>query len=215
MAENKTPMKAAEAVKEVKDKSRKSFDESVEVHINFDLDVKQADQVVRTTTTLPHGTGKDIKVAVFAAKEIKEADLNLTEEDISKLQKGTIAPGKDFDVLIAEPKFMANIAKLGPVLGPAGMMPNPKTETVTDDVAKAVTSFKKGKVELKTEQVAPIMHLTIGKVSFDEKKLTENLMEILNTLKSAKPQKAKPDWIKSVFVCSSMGKSVLVDINNL
>lgn len=205
-------MALADAISEVKNTARKSFDESVEIHINFELDVKQADQQIRTTVDLPHGTGKDLKVAVFASKEIKEADINLTEEDITKLQKGAIAPGKDFDVLIAEPKFMANIAKLGPVLGPAGMMPNPKTGTVTDDVEKAVASFKKGKVELRTEQTAPIMHLLIGKISFDDKKLTENFTEIMNTLKSNKPQKAKPDWITSVFVCSSMGKSVLVDL---
>ncbi len=208
-------MKLTDAIKAVKDNARGSFDESVEMHINFILDVKQADQQLRTTTTLPHGTGKDVKVAVFAEKEIKEADLNLTEEDVSKIQKGNLVPGKDFDVLIAQPKFMAQLAKLGPILGPAGMMPNPKTGTVTEDVTKAVTSFKQGKVELRTEQTAPIIHTLIGKISFENKQLEENFMEVVSTLRSNKPIKAKPNWIKDIFVCSSMGKSVLVDTTSL
>jgi len=202
----------AEAVKEVKAGAKAKFDETIEVHFNLNLDVAQSDQQVRTTVVLPHGTGKETKVAVLSAKKVPAADLNLTESDVSKLEKGTIAPGKDFDVLIVEPSFMAKLAKLGPVLGPAGVMPNPKTGTVTADVATAVESFKKGKIELRTEPNFPILHTAIGKASFDDKKLVENFEEIYAALKSAKPQKAKPEWIKNCFVASSMGKSVQVDL---
>src|SRR3972149_9464555 len=202
----------AEAVKEVKAGAKAKFDETSEVHFNLNLDVAQSDQQVRTTVVLPHGTGKETKVAVLSAKKVPAADLNLTESDVSKLEKGTIAPGKDFDVLIVEPSFMAKLAKLGPVLGPAGVMPNPKTGTVTADVASAVKSFKKGKIELRTEPNFPILHTAIGKLSFDDKKLVENFEEVYSALKSAKPQKAKPEWIKNCFVSSSMGKSVHGDL---
>lgn len=204
-----------EAIKHVKDNSRGTFDESIEVHINFNLDVKKADQQVRTTTSLPHGTGKETKVAVMAAKEIKDADINLAEKDISKLEKGEISAGKDFDVLIVEPSYMPKIAKLGPILGPSGVMPNPKNGTIAEDAEQAVKQFKQGKIELRTEQLAPIMHLIIGKVSFDNKDLEENFMEVYKTIKSAKPQKAKPNWIRNIFLSSSMGKSVMVDLSSL
>jgi len=204
----------SEAIKEVKAGAKAKFDETVEVHFNLNLDVTQSDQQLRTTTTLPHGTGKAVRVAVLAAKDVPAADLNLSEADISKLEKNQISAGKDFDVLIVEPSFMAKIAKLGPILGPAGVMPNPKTGTVTDDAAGAAASFKKGKVELRNEPNAPLIHMAIGKISFDDKKLVENFNEILSALKSAKPVKAKPDWIKGSFVSSTMGKSVQVDLSN-
>ena len=190
-------MKISDAIKEIKAGAKAKFDETVEAHFNLNLDATQSDQQVRTTTTLPNGTGKEIKVAVLASKKIPTADLNLTEADISKLEK------PNFDVLIVEPSFMPKLAKLGPILGPAGLMPNPKTGTVTADVATAVESFKKGKIELRTESTAPIIHTAIGKVSFDDKKLVENFEEIYSTLRSAKPQKAKPDWIKNCFLASS------------
>lgn len=205
----------AEAIKEVKQLSAANFDETVEIHINLNTDVRQSDQMFRTTVSLPNGTGKETKVAVIASKTVKEADLSLGESDIAKLEKGTIVPGKDFDVLIVEPMYMSKMGKLGPILGPAGVMPNPKTGTVTNDVEKAVEQFKKGKMEIKNEPNAPIIHSVIGKVSFDEDKLIENFKEIWATLKSNKPQKAKPNWIKNIFVASTMGKSVEVDINSL
>ncbi len=201
---------AAEAVKEVKQNAKASFDETVEVHINLNLDITKADQNIRTTVTLPNGTGKEIKVATISAGKVSKADLQLTESDISKLEKGQIKPKTDFDVLIVEPKFMPKLAKLGPVLGPAGVMPNPKTGTVTEDVESAVESFKKGKVEIRNEQGAPVIHLVIGKVSFTEKQLEENLTTVLNALKQGKPSKAKPGWIKSCFITSTMGQAIKV-----
>ena len=205
----------AEAIKEVKAKAPAKFDESIEVHFNLEIDPTQADQTVRVTTNLPHGTGKEIKVAVMSDKKIPGADLQLTDEDLPKIEKGKIKPKNDFDVLIVEPSAMGKFGKLGPILGPAGVMPNPKTGTVTDNVAEAVEQFKKGKVELRNEITAPILHTLIGKVSFEEKQLTENFMEVWSTLKSNKPQKAKPEWIKNCFISSSMGSSIEVDINAL
>src|SRR3989344_4919210 len=200
----------SEAVKEVKQNAKASFDETVEVHINLNLDITKADQNIRTTVELPHGTGKEIKIATMSTGKISKSDLQLTESDIPKLEKGQIKPKVDFDILIVEPKFMPKLAKLGPVLGPAGVMPNPKTGTVTEDVAKAVESFKKGKVELRNEQTSPTIHTIIGKVSYSEKQLEENLQEVLNALKQNKPAKAKPDWIKNCYITSTMGNSVRV-----
>uniref|UniRef100_A0A7C4XIN8 Large ribosomal subunit protein uL1 n=1 Tax=candidate division WWE3 bacterium TaxID=2053526 RepID=A0A7C4XIN8_UNCKA len=198
----------SEAIKEVKKNSKGNFDETVELHINLNLDIKQSDQIFRSTVTLPFGTGKTVKVAVLANKKINKADLVLSESDIHKLEKGEIQPGRDFDVLVVEPSFMPKMAKLGPVLGPAGVMPNPKTGTVTENVEEAVESFKKGKIEIKNEPNAPIIHTIIGKCSFEDAKLVENYKEIMTALKQNKPQKAKPDWIKSAFLATTMGKSV-------
>lgn len=202
----------ATAIKDIKAASTAKFDESVEIHFNLDIDPTQADQTIRVPANLPHGTGKDIKIAVMASSKIKGADLELTEADLVKLENGDIKPKSDFDVLIVEPSFMAKLGKLGPILGPAGVMPNPKTGTVTDKVEEAVSQFKKGKVELRNEITAPILHTVIGKISFEDKQLIENFMEVWNTLKSNKPQKAKPEWIKNCFITSSMGPSVEVNI---
>lgn len=204
-----------EAIKQVKESSKAKFDETIELHFNLNIDPKQADQTLRVTTNLPHGTGKEVKVAVMASKEIAGADLELKEADLVKLEKGEIKPKTDFDVLIVEPEFMGKLAKLGPILGPAGVMPNPKTGTVTDKVAEAVTQFKKGKITLRNELEAPLLHTIIGKVSFTEKQLKENFLEVWRTLKSNKPQKAKPEWITGCFIATSMGPSIQIDINNL
>lgn len=145
----------SDAIKKVKADSKAKFDESVEVHFNLDIDVKQADQTIRVATNLPNGTGKEVKVAVFSSQKIGGANLNLSEADLAKLENGEIKPGNDFDVLIVDPQSMPKLAKLGPILGPAGVMPNPKTGTVTEDVTAAVEQFKKGKVELKL-QIYPL-----------------------------------------------------------
>ncbi|MBI2414223.1 50S ribosomal protein L1 [candidate division WWE3 bacterium] len=201
-----------EALTEIKGASKAKFDEAIEAHINLNIDVKQSDQTFRTTVSLPNGTGKSIKIAVLTNKKVEKADLVLSESDIHKLEKGEIQPGRDFDVLIVEPSFMAKMAKLGPVLGPAGVMPNPKTGTVTENVEAAVESFKKGKIEIRNEANAPIIHTVIGKVSFKDEALVENFKEILMTLKQNRPQKAKPDWIKSIYLKSTMGKAVEVSL---
>jgi large subunit ribosomal protein L1 len=167
--------------------------------------------MIRFTTVLPNGTGKTVKVAVFASTEIKEADLNLKEEDLDLIISGKLRVGNDFDLLVAEPAFMSKIAKVARVLGPAGVMPNPKNGTVTSDVKKAVEQLKKGKIEIRTEQNFPIIHTVIGKSSFEAKQLEENLADITTSLKQNRPSKAKPDWIKSIFLSSTMGGSYQLD----
>ena len=208
MIEIKT-YKLEEAIKEAKETSKAKFDPTIELHINLDLD-KKADQSVRFTTVLPHGTGKTKRVAVMASKKITNADMELSEDDLAKIEKGTIRPKVDFDVLVAEPRFMPKLARVAKILGPAGVMPNPKTGTVTEDVEKAVEQVKKGKIEVRTEPNAAVIHTIIGKKSFDDSKLVENYNEIMNSVKANKPQKAKPNWIKSVFVSATMGKAFQV-----
>ena len=204
-------MKFSEAIQKVKETSKTKFDPTVEVHINLELE-KKGEQSVRFTTTLPHGTGKTKKVAVFASRKVPNADLELTEDDIAKIDKNTIRPKVDFDMLVAEPKFMPKLAKVAKILGPAGVMPNPKTGTVTEDVEKAVEQIKKGKVEVRTEPVAPVIHTIIGKKSFEDNKLEENFNELINAIRSNKPAKAKPNFIRSVFITSTMGPSFSVDV---
>ena len=167
-----------EAIKKLKESKKEKFDSTVELHINLDLDVTKADQMVRFSTTLPHGTGKTKRVAVLASTKIPNADLELTEADLEKIEKGKIRPKVDFDVFVAETKFMPKIARVAKILGPAGVMPNPKTGTVSDDVQKAVEQIKKGRVEVKTEKDLPIIHTIIGKLSFEDKQLVENFKEI-------------------------------------
>jgi large subunit ribosomal protein L1 len=200
-----------EAIKHVKDNSKEKFDASVEVHIFMDLDPKKVEHNIRYTTTLPNGTGKTKKVAVMSSKKVPTADLELSEEDLDKILSGQIRPRVDFDVFVAEPKYMPKIAKVAKVLGPVGAMPNPKTGTVTDDIEKAVEQIKKGKVEIRTEKDTPLVHSIIGKVSFEDAKLVENLKEIFSSLKQNRPTKTSPEWIKSISVCSSMGPSFRVD----
>jgi len=204
-----------EAIRKLKTSAKENFDATVELHINLDLNMEKSDQAVRFSTTLPHGTGKTKKVAVLASTKIPNADLQLTEEDLDKIEKGKIRPKIDFDVFVAETKFMPKIAKVAKILGPAGVMPNPKTGTVSDDVQKAVEQIKKGKVEVKTEKSFPAIHTIVGKVSFDEKMLLENLKEIINTLKQNKPPKSVPEWIKSMYLSSTMGPSVKIDTSGL
>lgn len=199
-----------EAIEYIKKNTKVKFDPTIELHINLSIDIKKQDQNIRFTIVLPNGTGKTKKVAVLASKTIKNADLQFEEADIIKLEKGTLKPKVDFDVLITEPRFMPKLAKAARVLGPAGVMPNPKNQTVTEDVEKAVELVKKGKVELRTEQVAPIIHTIIGKKSFETAKLAENFEEIMGALKQNKPIKAAPDWIKNCFLSSTMGSSVRI-----
>src|SRR3989304_5889586 len=208
-------MELMEAIKKAKLLSKEKFDATVEIHINLDLDSKKQDQPVRFSLTLPNGTGKTKKVAVLASKKVTGADLELKESDIELIQKGQIKPRIDFDTLVTEPAFMPNLAKVATILGPAGVMPNPKTGTVTEDAEKAVSEIKKGRLDVKTEKDLPMIHTIIGKRSFTEKQLSENFMELYKTLKQSKPTKASPEWIKSIFISTSMGQSVKVDHANL
>lgn len=197
-----------EAVKKVKAGSKAKFDATVELHINLDIDpVKQN---IRFQVNLPHGTGKTKKVAVLSSKKVANADISLIEADLPKIESGEIKPKTDFEVLITEPRYMPMLAKYAKILGLAGVMPNPKNGTVSEDVEKALEQIKKGKVDIKTEKDAPLIHTIIGKTSFEDKVLEENLTEVINVLKQNKPSKTNPIWIKSIYIASSMGPSVKV-----
>jgi large subunit ribosomal protein L1 len=202
----------AEAIALVKELKRGKFDESIEVHVRTGLNVRHADEQLRGTIALPHGLGKDVKVAVFAqgdkAREAEEAGADVVgAEDLAKrVEEGFT----DFDVAIATPDLMPVVGRLGRVLGPQGKMPNPKVGTVTPDVRKAVEEAKAGKVEYRTDRTA-IVHLVIGKSSFDERRLLENYAAVLDELMRAKPAAAKGRYIRSITLTSTMGPGVKVD----
>jgi large subunit ribosomal protein L1 len=204
-----------EAIQKVRDKTKVKFDATIEAHIALSTDPEKQDHQMRFSLSLPHGTGKTQKVAVFASKKIANADLELTEEDLSKIEKGDLKPKVDFDVIVSEPKFMPKLAKVAKILGPQGLMPNPKTGTVTDDVADAVEQIKKGKVEIKTEKGASVIHTIIGKISFDDSALEENLKTIVDNVRQNKPSKLKTDLFKNISVCSTMSPSFRVGPSTL
>jgi len=202
----------AEAIALVKQLSRVKFNESVEIHVRTGLNVRHADEQLRGTVALPHGLGKDVKVAVFAqgdkAREAEEAGADVVgAEDLAqRIQDGF----DDFDVAIATPDLMAVVGRLGRILGPAGKMPNPKVGTVTMDVAKAVEESKSGKVEYRTDRTA-IVHLVIGKASFEERQLLENYAAVVEELIRAKPSAAKGRYLRTITLASTMGPGVKVD----
>lgn len=202
----------AEAIALVKQLKRAKFDESVEVHVRTGLNVRHADEQLRGTIALPHGLGKEVKIAVFAqgdkAREAEEAGADVVggEDLAQRIQDGF----DDFDVAIATPDMMPIVGRLGRILGPAGKMPNPKVGTVTADVAKAVEESKAGKVEYRTDRTA-IVHLVIGKSDFDERRLLENYAAVMDELIRAKPAAAKGRYIHSVTFASTMGPGVKVD----
>jgi large subunit ribosomal protein L1 len=202
----------AEAIKLVRDLKRAKFDESVEVHIRTGLNVRHADEQLRGTIALPNGLGQDVKIAVFAkgdkAREAEEAGADIVGADdlAKKIEEGFT----DFDVAIATPDMMPVVGRLGRILGPQGKMPNPKVGTVTMDVAKAVEESKSGKVEYRTDRTA-IVHLNIGKTSFDERALLENYAAVIEELIRAKPSAAKGRYLHSVTVASTMGPGIKVD----
>src|SRR6476620_1705089 len=202
----------AEAVRLMKEAKRAKFDESVEVHIRTGLNVRHADEQLRGTIALPHGLGKDVKVAVFArgdkAKEAEAAGADVVgAEDLAeRVQEGFT----DFDVAIATPDLMPVVGRLGRILGPQGKMPNPKVGTVTMDVAKAVEESKAGKVEYRTDRTA-IVHMTVGKTSFSDEDLLENYQAVIEELIRAKPSAAKAKYIRTVTLASTQGPGIKVD----
>ena len=202
----------AEAVDLVKSVSTAKFDETVELAVRLGVDPRKADQIVRGTVGLPAGTGKAVRVAVFAtgpaAAEARDAGADTVGADdlVEKVQGGFL----DFDVAIATPDLMAQVGKLGRVLGPRGLMPNPKTGTVTTDVGRAVGEFKGGRVEYRTDRYGNI-HTPIGKVSFDHTALLENFRAVLDELQRAKPAAAKGRYIQAITLSSTMGPGVKVD----
>jgi large subunit ribosomal protein L1 len=201
-----------EAIGLVKDLSSSKFDESIEVHVRTGLNVRHADEQLRGTIALPNGLGKEVKIAVFAqgdkAKEAEAAGADVVGgEDLAK----KISEGfDDFDVAIATPDLMSVVGRLGRILGPSGKMPNPKVGTVTMDVARAVEESKSGKVEYRTDRTA-IVHLVIGKASFDAQQLLENYAAVIEELVRAKPSVAKGRYLRSVTLASTMGPGVKVD----
>ena len=190
-----------------------NFDETVELHVKLGVDSKHADQQVRGTVVLPNGTGKTLKVLVFAkgdkAKEAEEAGADFVgaEELIPKIEKENWF---DYDVIVATPNMMGVVGRLGKILGPKGLMPNPKSGTVTMDVAKAIQEIKSGKVEYRLDKTN-IIHLGFGKVSFGADKLEENYKTVIDAIIKAKPAAAKGQYIKSVAIAKTMGPSVYVN----
>jgi large subunit ribosomal protein L1 len=204
-----------EAIELTKKLSKTKFDASVEAHIRLGIDPKKGDQQVRSAVSLPHGTGKTVKVAAFVTpekeKEVKAAGADYVggDELIAEIKK---TEKTDFQVAVAEPAIMKNLAQIAKILGTRGLMPSPKNETVTPDPAKAVTELKKGKVSFRNDDTGNI-HVAIGKVSFDSKKLIENFEAILEAVKKAKPSSAKGTYIKNISISSTMGPGVKVIIS--
>jgi len=203
----------ADSVVQCKKMATANFDESIELHIRLGVDSRHADQQVRGAMVLPNGTGNSVRVCVIAngdkLKEAEEAGADFFGEDdlIEKIQKENWF---DFDVLIAAPNMMGKVGRLGRVLGPKGLMPNPKSGTVTMDIANAVKETKAGKVEYRLDK-ANIIHVIIGKASFTEAQLTENLTALLETIKKAKPSASKGQYFKSVTITSTMGPGIKIN----
>jgi large subunit ribosomal protein L1 len=206
----------AEALGLVKSLAAAKFDESVEIAVRLGVDPRKADQMVRGTVALPSGTGKDVRVAVFAqgpaaqAARDAGADLVGAEDLAAEVEKGNMA----FDIAIATPDLMPMVGKLGRVLGPRGLMPNPKTGTVTMDVAKAVAEFKGGKVEYRTDRYGNV-HVPVGKASFTPEALLDNVTAVLDELQRAKPSAAKGKYLRKITVSSTMGPGVKIDTGRL
>ncbi|MGF1444801.1 MAG: 50S ribosomal protein L1 [Pikeienuella sp.] len=214
--EGKGPMALEEAVGLVKDNATAKFDETIEVAINLGVDPRHADQMVRGAVSLPHGTGKSVRVAVFArgpkAEEAKEAGADIVgaEDLMETIKGGTI----DFDKCIATPDMMPVVGRLGKILGPRGLMPNPKTGTVTMDVKAAVEAERGGKVEFRTIKVG-LLHVGVGKASFEVDKLAGNIRTLIDAVNRAKPTGAKGQYLKKVTVSSTMGPGIAVTAESL
>ena len=204
-----TPDEALELVRSL---AKHNFDETVEITFRLGIDPRKADQMIRGTVSLPHGTGKAVRVAVFAAgdaaREAQEAGADVVGADdlVARVQEGFL----DFDVAIAPPDLMSQVGRLGRILGPRGVMPNPKTGTVTTDIGKTVAEFKAGKVEYRTDRHGNV-HVPIGKVSFDAGDLLANFQAVLDEILRNKPAAAKGRYIKSIATSSTMGPGIRID----
>ncbi len=205
--------KLDQAIILLKETANAKFIETVELHANLNLDPKYADQQLRTTVTLPHGIGKEIKIAVltdednFSDAKTAGADIIGNEDLIESITKGNI----QFDLLIATPNMMPKLAKLGRVLGPKGLMPSPKSGTVTTNLIETLTEFKKGKFEYKADKTG-VVHVSFGKSDFTNENLTQNLIELYHSIEQNRPSGVKGKYFKSLFICTSMGPSIKLDL---
>ncbi len=206
------PYSIEEAVKLMKEQKNRKFDESVEAHLKLGIDPKKGEQMVRSTVVLPYGTGKTKKVAVITTpdkqKEAQAAGADIVggEEMIDKIKTS----GKiDFDILVSTADMMKNLAKVAKILGPKGLMPSPKAETVTTNIAKTVAELKKGKINFKNDDTSNV-HQVIGKLSFDNNKLVENFNAFIDEVRKVKPSSSKGTYLKNIVVCSTMGKGIKV-----
>jgi large subunit ribosomal protein L1 len=203
-----------EAISLLKETATTKFVESVELHANLNIDPKYADQQLRTTVTLPNGIGKQVKIAVltndenFSEAESAGADIVGNDDLIEAITQGNI----QFDLLIATPNMMPKLAKLGRVLGPKGLMPSPKSGTVTSTITSTVTEFKKGKFEYKADKTG-VVHVSFGKVNFTNEQLVENLTELYSSIEQNRPSGVKGKYFKSLFICTSMGPSIKLDLD--
>lgn len=213
ITKNTTYLNLTEAIEALKTTGTTKFVESVELHANLNIDPKYADQQLRTTVTLPHGVGKQVRIAVLTNDEnIKEAELagaDLVGSDnlIEMITKGEI----NFDLLIATPNMMPKLAKLGRVLGPKGLMPSPKSGTVTTNLTETLNEFKKGKFEYKADKTG-IVHVGFGKVDFTSTQLAENLTALYKSIEQNRPSGVKGKYFKSVFICTTMGSSIKLNL---
>jgi large subunit ribosomal protein L1 len=203
-----------EAIDALKSTATTKFIESVELHANLNIDPKYADQQLRTTVTLPNGIGKQVRIAVladednFVEAESAGADIVGNDDLIEKINQSNI----DFDLLITTPNMMPKLAKLGRVLGPKGLMPSPKSGTVTTDLKATLTEFKKGKFEYKADKTG-IVHVSFGKSDFEKEKLIENLQALYKSIEQNRPSGVKGKYFKSLFICTTMGSSIKLDLN--
>jgi large subunit ribosomal protein L1 len=211
--QNSSYLTLEEAVKIIKETATAKFNETVEVHVNLNIDPKYADQQLRTTMTLPNGTGKTTRIAVltndsnFEEAKSAEADIVGNDDLINEISQGNI----NFDLLIATPEMMPKLAKLGRVLGPKGLMPSPKSGTVTTSLKNTLSEFKKGKFEYKADKTG-IVHVSFGKANFPETQLIENLIATYKSIEQNRPSGVKGKYFKSLYICSSMGPSIQLDL---
>jgi large subunit ribosomal protein L1 len=215
--ENRTTLSAEDALKLLKDKHTVKFDETVEVHFRLGVNPKMNDQQIRSTVNLPGGTGKEVRVAVVAKGEkVAEAqaagaDVVGSEDLVAKIGEGFL----EFDKLVATPDTMAMLSKMGKLLGPKGLMPNPKDGTVTFDVGKTIRELKAGKVSFRTEKDGGLVQMAIGKLSFEDDRLLKNLAAVVDQINKVKPTSVKGTYMKAVFLSSTMGPGLKLDVNKL
>ncbi|MDP2874313.1 MAG: 50S ribosomal protein L1 [bacterium] len=212
--DSKRSYSLSEAIKLLKEGNYAKFDASVDVHLSLGFDQKKAEQPLRFTVKLPHGTGRERRILLFSDVTTEGVTILGTEETIKKIASGELKPNKDFDVVIATPNWMIKLAKVAKILGPQGLMPSPKTNTVTNDPEKTVQDLKKGSITVKPEPNAPVIHATVGRISFTQTQLQENLETFLKAVQVNKPAKIKGSYLKKVVIATTMSPGIRLSIDN-